>query len=205
MHVLNIKDGRTTAILRHIDIAESSVHTRPDKTRKNNRADRKCCTGLRINYPSVAYTYLIQLVCNRSAREVQMLERRNFLTALSATILTAGLPAGIAAATQRQRGRSGSLRAQFARLVGSNFRLLNSTGVAQQARLVAVDDGPRCPGLEQFSIVFEGSDLAEGLYQVRSWRTGKMLVSLQPSGEPGTARNRQRRNGGRFTGMTFKR
>ncbi len=121
-----------------------------------------------------------------------MLERRNFLTALSATILAAALPAGIAAATQRQRGKSGSLRTQFAQLVGSNLRLLNSAGVAQEARLVAIDDGPLCPGLEQFSIVFEGGDLAEGLYQIRSWRTERMLISLQCSGETGTHRNRQR-------------
>ncbi len=127
-----------------------------------------------------------------------MLERRKFLTALSASILSAAIPGGALAATLRRSGKGGSLHKQFAQLVGNDFRLLNSAGVAQKARLVAIDEGPVCRGLEQFSIVFEGSDLAEGLYQIRSWRTGRILISLQASGEPGTATNRQRAYFSRF-------
>jgi hypothetical protein len=121
-----------------------------------------------------------------------MLERRNFLTALSATMLAAAMPASAMAAVSGQKGKSGSLRKQFAQLVGSNVRLLNSAGVTQKARLIAIDDGPACPGLEQFSIVFEGSDLGEGTYQIRNWRFGRMLVSMQNSGKPGAANTLQR-------------
>ena len=55
-----------------------------------------------------------------------------------------------------------------------------------------MDDGPQCPGLEQFSIVFEGNDLTEGLYRVYHRQTGSLLISLMPSGEPGSRKNRKR-------------
>jgi len=121
-----------------------------------------------------------------------MLKRRNFVTTLSATVLVATLPVGAAAAIQSYGGKASSLRKRFRGLVDTDFRLFDAVGVARKARLVAVDDGPKCPGLEQFSIVFEGEELGEGLYQIRSWRTGRILVNLQSSGGPGMARNRQR-------------
>jgi hypothetical protein len=121
-----------------------------------------------------------------------MLKRRNFLTTLSATVLAATLPIGATAAIQTYAGKASPLRKRFRGLIDTDFRLFDAAGVARKARLVAVDDGPKCPGLEQFSIVFEGDELGEGLYQIRSWRTGRILINLQTSGEPGTARNRQR-------------
>jgi hypothetical protein len=121
-----------------------------------------------------------------------MLERRKFLTALSATMLTAAIPSGTLAATISQTRQCCSLRKQFAQLVGSDFRLLNSAGVAQKARLVAVENGPDCPGLEQFSIVFEGSGLTDGLYKVYHPGTGTLQIGLMSSGEPGSEVDRQR-------------
>jgi len=107
-------------------------------------------------------------------------------------MLAAALPASALAALQVRTGKRGSLQKHFAQFVDTDFRLFDADGVGQKARLVAVDDGPQYPGLEQFSVVFEGSDLSEGLYQIRSWRTGRMYVGLQSSGEPGSAINRQR-------------
>jgi hypothetical protein len=121
-----------------------------------------------------------------------MLERRRFLTTLSATVLAAALPASSLAALQIRTGERGSLQKHFAQFVDTDFRLFDSEGIPHKARLVAIDEGPRCPGLEQFSVVFEGSDLSDGLYQIRSWRTGRICIGLQSSGEPGTAINRQR-------------
>jgi hypothetical protein len=121
-----------------------------------------------------------------------MLKRRNFITTLSATVLAATLPTGATAVIQTHEGKGSSLGNRFRGLVDTDFRLFDSAGVARKARLIAVDDGPKCPGLEQFSIVFEGDELGEGLYQIRSWRTGRILINLQTSGEPGTAGNRQR-------------
>lgn len=126
---------------------------------------------------------------------IEMLERRIFLTGLTATMATAMVPGGIVAATLGPPGKtstSGSLRDQLAALVDRNFYLVDSGGLARSARLVAVDDGPQCPGLEQFSIVFEGSDLAEGLYETHSWHTGRLLISLLPSGKSRSGKNRQR-------------
>ena len=90
-----------------------------------------------IRYLSAACILIVQRVGNRHAREIEMLERRKFLTALSATMLTAAIPSGTLSATLRKTGQCCSLRKQFAQLVGSDFRLLNAAGVAQKARLVA--------------------------------------------------------------------
>ncbi len=124
-----------------------------------------------------------------------MLERRNFLTALSAAMATAMLPAGLIAATTGEAGRSGnsnSLREKFAPLVGNKLRLVDADGVARYARLVALDDGYRCPGLEQFSIVFEGSGLTDGLYKVYHPSTGTLRIGLMSSGEAESPVGRQR-------------
>ena len=124
-----------------------------------------------------------------------MLERRQVLKIIIAGTTTSLVPAGILAATLRKTESSGtgnSLRDQLEALVGSSFRLTGPDGVVRKARLIAVDDGPDCPGLEQFSILFEGTDLAEGLHEVYHWQTGSELISLVSSGEPGSAVTRQR-------------
>jgi len=116
-----------------------------------------------------------------------MLARRQFLGTLSAGMATTLVPAGVLSAAGLL-----SLRDQFAGLVEDNFHFLDSAGVVKKARLVALDDGPDCPRLEQFSIVFEGSDLTEGIYQVYHPQTGSLQIGLMPSGEPGSELDRQR-------------
>lgn len=85
-----------------------------------------------------------------------------------------------------------SLRDQFAALVDDNFHLLDSAGVVRKARLVALDDGPDCPALEQFSIVFEGSGLTDGFYKVYHPSTGTLRIGLMSSGEVESPAGRQR-------------
>ena len=118
-----------------------------------------------------------------------MLERRNFLAALSAAVATSMLPAGTVAAMP---GSHGSLRKQFESLVGNKLRLVDESGVEHQARVVTLDDGPCSPELEQFSIVLEGSGLTDGLYDVYHASTGKLRLGLMSSGGPGSPVVRQR-------------
>ena len=124
-----------------------------------------------------------------------MFERRKVLKVFVAGVTTAMVPAGIMAATLNQTESSGtsqSLRDQLTPLIGSRFRLTDSNGIAKRARLVAIDDGPRCAGLEQFSIVFEGADLTDGLHEVYHRQTGSSLIGLMPSDEAGAGMTRQR-------------
>lgn len=124
-----------------------------------------------------------------------MFERRKVLKVFVAGVTTAMVPAGIMAATIRKNengGTSESLRDQLTPLIGSGFRLTDSNGIAKRARLIAIDDGPRCAGLEQFSIVFEGADLTEGLHEVYHRQTGSSLIGLMPSDEPRAGMTRQR-------------
>lgn len=124
-----------------------------------------------------------------------MFERRKVLKVLVAGMTTTMVPAGIMAAALRpieSSGASQSLREQLTPLIGSSFQLTDSDGIARRARLVAIDDGPHCASLEQFSIVFEGADLTDGLHEVYHNQTGSSLISLVPSGEPGAGTTRQR-------------
>lgn len=127
-----------------------------------------------------------------------MLGRRKFLGTLTAGVVTTLVTPGIIKAAAITDGHA-SLRDQFVRLVGSNFRLVDATGTTTIARLAALDDGPESPGLEQFSIVFEGADLTDGLYRVYHRRTGGLRISFMPSGEPGPDLNRQRAHFSSFT------
>jgi len=116
-----------------------------------------------------------------------MLGRRQFLGTLSAGMATTLVPAGVLSAAG-----FASLRDQFAGLVDDKFHLVDSAGALKRARLVAMDDGPDCPGLEQFSIVFEGSGLTDGLYMVYHPSIGTLRIGLMSSGEAGSAPGRQR-------------
>lgn len=85
-----------------------------------------------------------------------------------------------------------SLRDKFAELVDSNMHLMDSVGTVTRARLVELDEGPKDPDLEQFSIVLEGDGLTEGLYKVYHPNTGTLRIGLLASGEPGSGAVRQR-------------
>ena len=124
-----------------------------------------------------------------------MLKRRKALKILVAGMTTAMVPAGVVATTLSGVERTGmrhSLRTQLTQLIGSNFRLTDTYGTAKKAVLVAVEEGPRSAGLEQFSAVFEGDELEEGLHEVYHCQTGNSLISFVPSGESETGQVRQR-------------
>jgi hypothetical protein len=116
--------------------------------------------------------------------------RRRFLGTLSAGMAASLVPAGVISAAG-----IASLRDRFAGLVDDSFDLVDSAGTLKKARLVAMDDGPDCPNrpdLEQFSIVFEGSGLNDGLYKVYHPSTGRLQIGLMSSGEAGSTVRRQR-------------
>jgi hypothetical protein len=95
-------------------------------------------------------------------------------------------PASVFAGTNVTR------REQFSELLGHNFRFATSVGDTVVAKLVSIDEGPQCPGLEQFSIAFEGESITEDLYEVRHPVIGKLNITLIRSGPPGSKRNRHR-------------
>ena len=70
--------------------------------------------------------------------------------------------------------------------------LIRTTDDIVTAQLIAVDDGPDCPGLEQFSIVFEGDELDDGLYDTYHPEMDGLAISLMPSDARGTGRVRKR-------------
>ena len=115
-----------------------------------------------------------------------MLQRRAVLAALGGAMASSLVPFGAHA------GPKLTTFQQYAELIGSRFRFVDADGISFTALLVAVDEGPNRPGLEQFSMVFEGDELTDGLYEARSWETGKLLVTLMPSGTPGSGPVRKR-------------
>ena len=112
-----------------------------------------------------------------------MLERRTFLTVLTAGLATAATPGTLLAACHDflARGPAAPRRDDFRQLVGADFRLTAADGQRSVAKLVAFDDGPRCSRLEQFSFVLDTADVEEGIYEIDSPQTGPMSVSLMPS------------------------
>ena len=115
-----------------------------------------------------------------------MVQRREILAALTSATAATFVPGSVLFGTEL------TLREQFSDLQNRCFRLMDSTGDVTTARLVALDDGPRCPGLEQFSVVFECDDITQGLYEIYHRNAGRLLINLQRSGAPGTGKNRQR-------------
>ena len=118
-----------------------------------------------------------------------MLERRTFLTVLTAGLATAATPGTLLAACHDflARGPSVPRRDDFKQLVGADFRLTAADGRRSAARLVAFDDGPRCSRLEQFSFVLDTEGLDEGIYEIDNPHTGSMAVNLMPSEHPSAA------------------
>ena len=115
-----------------------------------------------------------------------MLQRRAVLAALGGAMAAGLVPLGA------QAGPKLTTCQRYAEFLGARFRFTDADGSSCSARLVAVDNGPRCSGLEQFSMVFEGNDLADGLYEVRGLEAGRILVTLMPSGVPGSGPVRKR-------------
>ena len=120
-----------------------------------------------------------------------MAKRRDFLMQLSAGAAVVLSPGAAISATLDMftdlDGGAGAAaqppRAELASLLGYDLDVFDASGVTRAMRLSAVDAGPECPGLDQFSIVLEGSELTEGLYGISHPRIGTHLVGLAPSGQ----------------------
>lgn len=128
-----------------------------------------------------------------SIREIQMMQRRAVLAALGSAVAASFAPVGVLASTRRSECQL------YSNVVGSLFQLMDSSGDVTTARLVAVDDGPTCPGLEQFSIALEGEHLTEGLFDIDHPVIGRSKIALFRCGPPRSDRNRYRAYFSRFT------
>ena len=118
-----------------------------------------------------------------------MLQRRTFLSVLTAGLATAATPGTLLAACHDflARGPSVPRRDDFRQLVGADFRLTNADGHRSAAKLVAFDDGPTCSRLEQFSFVLDTPEHDEGIYEIEHPQTGAMSVCLMQSEHPSAA------------------
>ena len=117
-----------------------------------------------------------------------MLERREFLVGCAAALLSVG------AAPCGQSGEPGAEsdgpldigKEGFLRLRNESFRILDGSERVVYADLAAVEDGPVAPGLEQFSLRFQGdySDWLEpGLYELYHTRMGGFHAYLDSQAE----------------------
>jgi len=124
-----------------------------------------------------------------------MLQRRAILAVLTSGLAAAIVPTNVVASVLtagNRRSSSTSLRTRLHELLGHDFRLEDSTGATTYARLVGLDDGPLCRGLEQFSVVFEGAELSEGINELYHPVTGSFPISLLSSDCSGVNRTRKR-------------
>jgi hypothetical protein len=121
-----------------------------------------------------------------SLRENQMMQRRAVLAALGSAMAVSVVP------VQALAGTKLSERELYSDNLGGRFKFKGSGGEVTTARLVAVDDGPRCRGLEQFSVAFEGEGVTEGLFEMDHPELGRSQIALFRCGPPGAGRNRCR-------------
>ena len=98
------------------------------------------------------------------------MERRKFLAGVSAAVAgTTQLPS-ILSFESVEATVHPTRRAEFERQLGTEFRVYDNDGrFADKVRLVAIEGGPCCSGLEQFSLVFAGTQgpaLSEGIWRL---------------------------------------
>jgi hypothetical protein len=112
------------------------------------------------------------------------MRRRDFLTTTASAAVVAVGATGDAAILPTSR-TNGFNRAQFRSWVNDDFRLSAQSSLrAIRATLTAVDDGPGCRGLEQFSVVFRGAaSLPTGLCWVSHTNGAQFMLHLH--GLPG--------------------
>jgi hypothetical protein len=137
-----------------------------------------------------------------------MLQRRAILAALTTSMAAALVPGSAIAAGLSAGNRMAtptSLREQLQALQGQDFHFEDETGETSQARLIAVEDGPRCPGLEQFSVVFEGERLSEGMNDLSHPEIGNMPIGLTSSECTHASRTRKRAHFSLITDKSFER
>jgi hypothetical protein len=128
------------------------------------------------------------------------MQRRQLLVGFATGAAAAAMPTGVFAATLKGLLNTGTRtsinnspdRASLTTLVGSWFRITDTNGQYSAARLIALDDGPTFRGLEQFSLVFQGKQLTDGLFQVFHPQAGEIQLHFMPSGETADVNDRRR-------------
>jgi hypothetical protein len=116
---------------------------------------------------------------------VNLMERRKFLAGVSVVVAgTTQLPAFLSSASH-QPARPSTRRHDFEQSVGTQFRVYDTDGrFVDKVRLLAIEDGPCCSGLEQFSLVFgetRGPVLSEGIWTLKNGSATEVLA-LTPVG-----------------------
>ena len=109
-----------------------------------------------------------------------MLDRREFVVGCAAALCSLGCPPG-------GGGNGGSLevdRAGFTALMNEPFQVERPDGSVLYADLVALEDGPVAPGLDQFVLRFRadiGDSVEAGLYEFYHTQMGEFLARIDPS------------------------
>jgi hypothetical protein len=114
------------------------------------------------------------------------LGRRTFIAGSTVGVLSMGLGSWLP-----EPLRHDLRRADFAGLKDRDFRVRAATGRTFHCTLEAIAEGPRVPGLDQFTLVFERSDgrfVSAGLYELRNAELQRFPLHLAPTG--GTGSNR---------------
>lgn len=113
------------------------------------------------------------------------LDRREFLKGGAAALVVAGVSPWLVGASSG--GMSAPFtRAEYEAFTGQWFQVGGPTGVPLQ--LVAVEDGPASPVLEQYTLRFRGGPgaaLEEGTYEVSPPSGSALPMFLQSSGHVG--------------------
>jgi hypothetical protein len=117
------------------------------------------------------------------------MERREFIAGCSATLMVAGVNPSqlLASARGSQISATPVPRARFDALMGTEFRVYREDGrFLDKVRLAAIEDGPCCPGLEQFSVLWEGAYadvLPEGVYTLTAPQEPGLSLAMTPISE----------------------
>lgn len=112
-----------------------------------------------------------------------MIDRRGFVKGSSLGLLAAGLSPLLLVSGRSAGSGSELTAAAFRAQLGSWFQLRDQD--AHHVRLVAVDDVPADPQLDQFRLVFRGpanDSVPEGSYDATSESGDAYQLFVQPSG-----------------------
>jgi hypothetical protein len=111
------------------------------------------------------------------------MRRRDFLTTTAAAAaIVAVCPTANAATVLPTLPITGFNRTQFRSWIDDEFRLSGPGSLrAAHATLIAVDDGPECTGIEQFSAVFRGAALPTGLCRLSHADGAQFVLHLHGS------------------------
>ena len=121
------------------------------------------------------------------------MERRQFLAGVSTVVAgTTQLPSILS--FESMAATTSTRRADFEQQLGREFRVYDNAGrFADKVRLEAIEDGPCCAGLEQFSVVFAGTRgpaLSEGIWRLTNGTNAPIDLALTSAGASSQPRYR---------------